>query len=136
MVERLLIATSLLIAAAASTGSAVRAQSDTPHWKAARVTFLLPTRVCDQYLMGTYVVVHDEDKMMRDEPCTTFYRVGATEKAEAVVSFHCIPKPRAPVTAPTLTTIPTGGVTTTTRTVTLVEYQLPGEAEAHGVPSR
>src|SRR6266567_2044188 len=66
------------------------------HRQSAMVTFARPTWVTDQMVVGTYVVVHDEDKMARGEPCTTFYRVGAAqERLQEVVSFHCIPRERA-----------------------------------------
>lgn len=103
--------------------------------QASRITFLEPTRVCGHYLMGDYIVVHDDRKMERGEPCTTFYAARPREAAaEAVVSFHCIPRQRAPVSQTTITTIPVGGVTTTTGTLELVEYQIAGDSEVHGVP--
>lgn len=49
------------------------------------------------------MIVHDEDKMRRGEPCTAFYRVGTrTRPLEDVVSFHCIPRERR--ASPTFTT--------------------------------
>jgi hypothetical protein len=100
---------------------------------ASRITFLEPTRVCGFYLMGDYVVVHDDGKMAEGKPCTTFYRTRAGE-AEAVVSFHCIPRQRSAVSQTTVTTMLAQGVSTATRTRVLLEYQLAGDKEAHGVP--
>lgn len=103
--------------------------------QASRITFPQLTRVCGYYLMGTYVVVHDDRKMSAGEPCTTFYRLHPGADAEAVVSFHCIPRQRPVAHQTTIVTAPTGGVTTTTRTVELIEYQIAGDSEAHGVPA-
>jgi hypothetical protein len=55
-------------------------------------TFTDPVLVTDQILMGPYLIVHDDAKMERGEPCTTFYRFDpATGPKEEVVSFHCTP---------------------------------------------
>ena len=106
----------------------------TPSIQASRITFPQVTRVCDNYLLGDYVVVHDNQKMARGEPCTTFYRLRDHAAAEAVVSFHCIPRARATQSQTTVTRIPSqqGGTTTWL----LVEYQIAGDSEAHGVPTR
>ena len=103
------------------------------HVQASRITFLEPTRVCGFYLMGDYVVVHDDGKMAAGKPCTTFYRRRAG-KAEAVVSFQCVLRHRSAVSQTTVTTILAQGVSTATRTRELIEVQLAGDTEAHGVP--
>jgi len=102
--------------------------------QAARVTFAEPTRVCGHFLWGNYIVVHDDGKMAIGEPCTTFYRVRDGKQTEAAISFHCIPRQRHPVSQTTITTIPQQGPSTTTRFIELVEYQIAGDTEAHGVP--
>ena len=122
-----------LVALALFTAPTLAAKPAKAEVQASRITFLEPTRVCGHYLMGDYVVVHDDRKMAQGEPCTTFYSV-KPDRTEAVVSFHCIPRQRGPVSQTTITTIPMGGVTTTTRSSKLVEYQIAGDSEAHGVP--
>ena|SRR5689334_119461 len=102
-----------------------------PRRQSAVITFARSTWVTDQLLVGTYVVVHDEDKMARGEPCTTFYRVGAAEeRLNEVVSFHCIPRERRVVRSFTMTVSsdPALGADT------LTEYQFGGDSEGHGVP--
>ena len=81
-------------------------------------------------ITGQVLVVHDDEKMARGEPCTTFYRFDRNEgQKEALVSFHCKPRRARAVAKATFTTAPTDvGIKR------LVEYQLGGETEAHGVP--
>src|SRR5579872_7134194 len=75
-----------------------------PRYQSAIVSFEHPTWVTNQLLVGTYVIVHDEDKMARGEPCTTIYRVGSSRNPlEEVVSFHCIPRKRLMVSSFTTT---------------------------------
>ena len=69
-----------------------------PSHQSAIVRFEHPTWVANQMLIGTYVIVHDEDNMTRGEPCTALYRVGTrTRPREEVVSFHCTPRERKAV---------------------------------------
>lgn len=79
---------------------------------------------------GQVLIVHDDEKMARGEPCTTFYRFepGVGPK-EALVSFHCKPRRADKASNTTLTTS-----TSELGIKRLVEYQIGGESEAHGVP--
>ena len=82
---------------------------------------------------GQYVVVHDDAKMARGEPCTTFYSFGESGNGaqEEAVSFHCIPREREVAGKTTLT------LTTMSWTMDkLTEYQFAGDSEGHGVPDR
>ena len=94
------------------------------------VNFADPVQILDRIVMGPVLIVHDSDKMARGEPCTTFYRfkprVGAQEE---LVSFHCRPRQANLVETTTFTT-----VNTEPGCKRLVEYQIGGDAEAHGVP--
>jgi hypothetical protein len=95
------------------------------------VRFEHPTRVAEQILIGTYVIVHDENNMTRGEPCTVLYRVGGrTRPLDEVVSFHCIPHERKVVLSFTtaVSSNPAVGIDT------LTEYQFAGDSEGHGVP--
>jgi len=131
MSHRTFVLVAALAAALFTTG--VHANTVRP-MQASRIDFIQITRVCSQHLLGSYVVVHDADKMAAGEPCTTFYKLRAGKAAEEVVSFRCIPKHRTPVAKTTITVVPTGGITTTTSSVELIEFQLAGYSEAHGVP--
>ena len=103
--------------------------------QAARITFPEPTRACGHILLGTYIVVHDDARMARGEPCTTFYRLHPNADAEDVLSFHCIPRQRPLASELTIVTAPQRGATISTRFVELVEYQFAGDSEAHALPA-
>jgi hypothetical protein len=88
--------------------------------------------VASEILIGPYVIVHDQDKMIRGEPCTALYRVGGRARPlEEVVSFHCMPRERKVVRSftTTLSVDPVLGVDT------FMEYQFAGDSEGHGVPT-
>ena len=96
-----------------------------------QVNFTDPVLVAGRFVMGPTLIVHDEEKMARGEACTTFYRVDpARGQQEAIVSFHCTPVQRevAATTRLTLSQTPLIGCKR------LVEYQIAGDSEAHGVP--
>jgi hypothetical protein len=103
----------------------------TPGQQSAIVRFEHPTRVGSQILIGNYVIVHDEEKMTRGQPCTTLYRVGTRMRlTDEVVSFRCIPHERkiGPSFVTTVSSNPELGIDT------LTEYQFAGDSEGHGVP--
>src|ERR1019366_3757746 len=133
MVSRAIVASVLLVGTLV-TAAAAMSGDRAPGQQSAMVTFEHPTWGVGQLLMGTYVIVHDEDKMTRGEPCTAFYRVGMRARPlEEVVSFHCIPHARriVPSFTTTVSANPAGGIDTFD---TLTEYQFAGDAEGHGVP--
>jgi hypothetical protein len=83
-------------------------------------------------IMGPVLIVHDDAKMANGEACTTFYRFDpARGVQEELVSFHCTPKIREVVDKTTFTT-----VSMATGCKKLIEYQIAGDSEAHGVPSK
>ena len=94
------------------------------------VNFVNPVRVNKAFISGPVLIVHDDQKMQRGEPCTTFYRFDPKGgPKEALVSFHCKPRRTAAAETTTLTTVMTEpGVKQ------LVEYQIAGDSEAHGIP--
>ena len=97
MLSRMTVASVLLLGTLVPTTFAMKGDR-VPGQQSAIVAFERPTWVADQMLIGTYVIVHDEDKMARGEPCTTFYRVGERNRpGDAVVSFRCIPHARKAV---------------------------------------
>jgi hypothetical protein len=96
------------------------------------VNFPDPVLVKDQIVMGPVLIVHDEEKMSRGEACTTFYRFEPGKgPREALLSFHCQPKVKAVVAQTTLDIVdmPVG-------CKRLVAYQIGGDTEAHGIPSK
>jgi hypothetical protein len=91
-----------------------------------------PVLVKDTVVMGPVLIVHDSAKMARGEACTTFYRFRpGTGPQEELVSFHCRPRQGASVEETTFTLQSTGP-----GCKRLVEYQIGGDAEAHGVPAK
>jgi hypothetical protein len=111
----------------AGEGSECCAKSD-KQWSI--VNFVDPVLVSRTLVSGKVLIVHDDVKMAQGEPCTTFYRFDPTDgPKEALVSFHCQPRRASRVDATTMTTAQTDvGVKR------LVEYQIAGDTEAHGVP--
>ena len=100
------------------------------HWTIVNLTD--PVLVKDQIVMGPVLIVHDDAKMGRGLPCTTFYRFDpATGPQEELVSFHCLRVQRAAVEQTTFTLASTSG-----SCKRLTEYQIGGDAEAHGIPSK
>ncbi len=96
------------------------------------INLLDPVLVKGEMIVGPVLIVHDDLKMAKGEACTTFYRFDVkTGPQEALVSFHCQPIERRVVAETTLTT--TSQVSGCKR---LVEYQIGGDSEAHGVPAR
>jgi hypothetical protein len=93
-----------------------------------------PHLLAGEKLIGTYVIVHDEGKMTRGEPCTALYRVGTRRRPlEEVVSFHCIPRERKAVPSFTTTVISNPAFRIDTFD-TLTEFQFAGDSEGHAVP--
>jgi hypothetical protein len=98
------------------------------------VNFTDPVLVTDQILMGPYLIVHDEAKMARGEPCTSFYRFDpAKGPQEATVSFHCTPANRKIADKLTLTQADPSPAIGIAR---LTEYQFAGDCEAHAIPTK
>src|ERR1700680_810369 len=94
MVSRAVVA-SVLVVGTLIPATFVMSRDRMPGQQSAIVSFEHPTRVGSQILIGNYVIVHDEEKMTRGQPCTTFYRVGTRMRLlDEVVSFRCIPHER------------------------------------------
>jgi hypothetical protein len=96
------------------------------------VNFRDPVLVKGQFVMGPTLIAHDSAKMARGEACTTFYRFDpASGPKEAVVSFHCMPRQTSNVATTTLKV-----VSSESGCKRLVEYQIAGDSEAHGIPAQ
>src|SRR5450631_2718885 len=94
MVSRAIVASVLFVGTLVLATLAIGGGEASRH-QSAMVRFERPTWVAGEILVGTYVIVHDEDKMTRGEPCTALYRVRpGTRPLEEVVSFQCIPHER------------------------------------------
>ena len=132
MKTRIIVAVTLLVAVLGVGTYTSRAGDVAGSRQWTIVNFPDPVQVKDQIVMGPVLIVHDDTKMARGEACTTFYRFepGKGPK-EALVSFHCKPIQRAAVADTTFSVLPTAG-----GCKRLVEYQIGGDSEAHGIPSK
>jgi hypothetical protein len=127
MRKRILIGTLLLVGAlAASTLGAV------PVRKVALARFIRPTIVAGTFVLGTVVIEHDDERMARGEPCTTLYHYDPKTdgRGDVIVQFMCVPRER-----PLATKFEATLVQTASWPDRLMEYQLAGEREGHGVPA-
>jgi hypothetical protein len=132
MKTRITIGVATLIAVLAIGTYASRAGDIAGHRQWTIVNFADPVQVKDQVLMGPVLIVHDDEKMSHGEPCTTFYRFQPGQgPKEALVSFHCKPIRRVAVEQTTFTV-----VNTDSGCKRLTEYQIGGDAEAHGIPTK
>lgn len=114
------------------TGPGARAENPRARVQSARITFARSTCVMGHVLSGSYILVHDQNKMDSGEPCTTIYDQ-TRDGTRPVVSFRCTPKPRAAVDHVLMSVVPeqhSPGLWMPR----LTEYQFAGDAEGHGVP--
>ena len=104
-----------------------------PMRRAVVVNFQVPVLVAGEFVMGPVVIVHDDLKMSRGEPCTTFYRFEPGRgPREELVSFHCRPAARH-VEETTMLTVTPYSPAGCRR---LIAYQFAGDSEGHGVPEK
>jgi hypothetical protein len=123
----ILVLSSLTVGGAASNG----AHMSTRQW--AIVNFTDPVTVRGHLLMGQYLIVHDDDRMAKGEPCTSIYRFDRERGPQNVeVEFACKPDQRAICDKTTFSVRrdPVYGLNQ------LTEYQFAGDPEVHGVPAK
>lgn len=119
----------LLLIGIVGTGLAANA-SPAKQWSIAN--FVDPVLVADQIVMGPVLIVHDDLAMAQGKPCTTFYRFVRGQGAkEALVAFHCRPAQREATDRTTFTV-----VSSAIGCKRLIEYQIAGDTEAHGIPTK
>ena len=63
--------------------------AEAPRREKAVVEFAQTVKLQGVLLRGEYVIVHDEERMARGEPCTYVYKSKNGIEGELVVSFHC-----------------------------------------------
>lgn len=132
MKSRIFVGALALVGLFTVSGIASRGDAAGPTRRWAIVNLTSPVQLGDQFLMGKYLIVHDDAKMARGEACTSIYRFDpARGPREEVVSFHCVPSQRD-VCANTTLTVRDRGIDVPK----LLEYQFAGDAEVHGVPGR
>jgi hypothetical protein len=105
----------------------------TPQKRWAIVNFTDTVALQGHMLMGPYLVVHDDARMAKGEPCTTFYRFDPVKGPQAAeLEFMCKPAQRAACDKTTVSV----GYDPTLGVHKLLEYQFAGDDEGHGVPAR
>jgi hypothetical protein len=129
---RFVVGVFLLFGVLAAGTLATTGDGTAPTKRWAIVTFNHAVRVGPDAIMGSYLIVHDDTRMARGLPCTTFYRFDSKKgPQDGVLSFHCLPRQRKVVDQTTLTIVPARTMTDLPK---LTEYQFAGDPEAHGVP--
>ena len=124
--KRLIVA--FIVAMIIGIGLAFLAKAETTRQERATVEFTETVRLYDVLLKGEYLVVHDEELMVKGLPCTYIY----DRSGKLVVSFHCTPVERPKTNSFRLVT---------TRHIVaygpaeIREIQFPGSTTAHLVPS-
>ncbi len=132
MKSRFLIGVLFLLVFVANRPAQAQSTDNASQRQWAIIKVINPVRVGQQILMGTYLVIHDDAKMAKGEPCTTIYRFDPKAgPKEQIVAFMCVP---AKILARNTTTLavltdPVLGIGT------LQGYQFAGDTELHGVPS-
>ncbi len=121
-----------LLALFSISGVASSGDGAGPARRWAIVTFADPVQIGGQFLMGSYLFVHDDAQMAKGEACSAIYSfVPGKGPGEQVVAFHCVAI-RREVCATTRVTVQARGLDLPE----LVEYQFAGDADGHGVPAQ
>ena len=130
MTSRMFVGALALVAFFSISGMASSGDAGGPAKRWAIVNFANPVLIGDQFLMGPFLIVHDEAKMAKGQACTSIYRFDPkTGPSVEVIAFHCVPATRE-VCATTKIVLQPRGVDIPK----LAEYQFAGDSEAHGVP--
>jgi hypothetical protein len=130
MRARVLVGILLVVVVFGSGGIASTGSHQSPQqW--AIVNFPEPVSVHGHFLMGRVLIVHDDARMAKGEPCTSMYRFDrATGTKTLEVEFVCQPEQRTACEKTTLAMVrnPRTGINEMTG------YQFAGDSEVHGVP--
>ena len=130
MRARILVGVLMVVVVFASGGIASTGSHLTPQqW--AIVNFTDPISVQGHFLMGPVLIVHDDARMEKGEPCTSMYRFDRESGSRTLeVEFMCEPEQRAVCDKTTFSVARNqrSGINQ------LTKYQFAGDSEAHGVP--
>lgn len=122
----LLVAVTLSSSLTPSVTQAARAAKK----QQAVMQFNYPTTLMGVTLKGEYLFVHNDEAMARGEACTSVYSGRNENSNKLVVSFHCMPAPRAKVANFTVRTL-----LTSPGQYAISDFQFAGSTETHLVPS-
>jgi hypothetical protein len=128
--RRVVIGAALLTTVCATAG--IASSRDVTPRQSVIVNISDPVVLRGHVLMGPYLVVHDDDRMARGEPCTSIYKFDRDRGPQALeVEFMCQPTQRK-ICETTKFSVrhSDAGLNVVT------EYQFAGDPEAHIVPAR
>ena len=130
--RRVLVGAFLMVSLFAVAGMASNgARVSSRQW--AIVNFPDPVMVQRNLLMGSYLVVHDDARMAKGEPCTSIYRFVPGRGPKALeVEFMCKPEERT-VCDKTTFAIRRNAATGFNE---FAWYQFAGDSEIHRIPVR
>jgi hypothetical protein len=122
----------LLLISVVSVVAATTRNASAPRVEKAVVEFPQQVKLLDVFLKGSYLFVHDEDKMARGEACTYIYEWIDGKQGKLIASFHCNPVARERAEAFVIKTTRLGATFNDLAEVT--EYQFAGSTEGHRIP--
>ena len=90
--KRIILISFVIFGALAMSGSLCPSGKSTaaPRRESAIVEFAETVKLQGVLLRGQYLIVHDEERMARGEPCTYVYSGKQEDKAKLAAAFHCI----------------------------------------------
>ncbi|HKV37664.1 MAG TPA: hypothetical protein VJX67_00515 [Blastocatellia bacterium] len=128
-----LITMAFIAAVAFAAASVTTTKAASPKIEKAVVEFPTTVKLQGVFLKGTYLLVHDQEKMLAGEPCTYVYEYRNERKGKLVTSFHCIPVDRPLADGFTVRLTRVSPNPFDIQQVT--EFQFEGSTEAHQVPA-
>src|SRR5262252_8845681 len=117
----------LLLISVVSVVAAATRRAPAPRVEKAVVEFPQQVKLLGVFLKGSYLFVHDEDKMARGEACTYIYEFIDGKQGKLVTSFHCIPIARERAETFVIKTTRLGA--TFNDLIEVTEYQFAGSTE-------
>ena len=122
----------LLLISVVSVVVASTGRASTPRVEKAVVEFPQQVKLLNVFLKGSYLFVHDEDKMAGGEACSYVYEWIDGKQGRLVTSFHCTPVVRERADKFTVKVTRPGA--NFLDLVEVTEYQFPGSIEGHQIP--
>jgi hypothetical protein len=113
-----------------AAGPASRASA--PRVEKAVVEFPQQVKLLDVFLKGSYLFVHDEDKMAKGEACSSIYEYIDGKQGKLMTTFHCVPVTRERAKNFTVRTTRPGA--NFLDLIEVTEYQFAGSTEGHQIP--
>jgi hypothetical protein len=129
--KRLVTAAFITAIAWFSLAPASATQTATPKRESAVVEFSQNVKVQGVLLRGSYIFVHDEERMARGEPCSWIYRNKNGKEGALVASFHCVHTENAKAKD---FTVRLRKNNTPYEVLELLEFQFKGSTAGHRVP--